>query len=66
MTIRNPFGLLSGAAVIIGAVGAFALGAEPTKAQVAAKVESQTRPNFGVLLDPPTRRTYAPRRDRNR
>jgi hypothetical protein len=66
MTIRNPFGLLSGAAVIVAAVGAFALGAEPTKAQVAAKVESQTRPNFGVLLDPPTRRTYAPRRDRNR
>lgn len=25
------------------------------RAQVAAKVESQTRPNFGLLLDPPTR-----------
>ena len=28
---------------------------EPAQAQVAAKVEAQTRPNFGVLLDPPTR-----------
>lgn len=27
---------------------------EPAQAQVAAKVEAQTRPNFGVLLDPPT------------
>lgn len=30
---------------------------EQANAQVAAKVESQTRPNFGVLLDPPTRGT---------
>ncbi len=28
---------------------------DPVQAQVAAKVEAQTRPNFGVLLDPPTR-----------
>ena len=28
---------------------------DPAQAQVAAKVEAQTRPNFGVLLDPPTR-----------
>ncbi|MBA4806651.1 hypothetical protein [Brevundimonas sp.] len=38
-------------------LAAFALTAAPetAQAQVAAKVEAQTRPNFGVLLDPPTR-----------
>ena len=29
--------------------------APEVQAQTAARVESQTRPNFGVLLDPPTR-----------
>lgn len=28
---------------------------DPAAAQAAARVESQTRPNFGVLLEPPTR-----------
>jgi len=65
MTTRNPLGIISGAAVIAATVAAFALGAPATHAQVAAKVESQTRPNFGVLLDPPTR-SYGQRRDRNR
>lgn len=47
---------------ILGMTAAAALAAMPTLfspdrglAQVAAKVESQTRPNFGLLLDPPTR-----------
>ncbi len=47
-----------------GAVAAFALGLNlvgpsDAGAQVAAKVESQTRPNFGLLLDPPTRSSGA-------
>lgn len=57
MTTRKSFGLIGGIAVIAAAVGAFALTDSPASAQSAAKVESQTRPNFGVLLDPPTR-TY--------
>lgn len=38
-------------------VSAVTLAATPeqAQAQVAAKVEAQTRPNFGVLLEPPTR-----------
>lgn len=59
MTTRTPFGLgkiLGGAAVIAATVAVFALTDAPgANAQVAAKVESQTRPNFGVLLDPPAR-----------
>ncbi|MEC8456825.1 MAG: hypothetical protein VXZ43_07940, partial [Pseudomonadota bacterium] len=44
----------------VSLLAAFALAAlttlpDPVQAQVAAKVEAQTRPNFGVLLDPPTR-----------
>lgn len=57
MTTRKSLGLIGGIAVIAAAVGAFALTDSPASAQSAAKVESQTRPNFGVLLDPPTR-TY--------
>lgn len=61
---RNAFGLLGGvAAVVAGA--ALTMIAEPAQAQTAARVESQTRPNFGVLLDPPVR-SYSQRRDRNR
>lgn len=60
MTTRFSLGrissLLGGTAAI--AASAFILnladGGE-AKAQTAAKVESQTRPNFGVLLDPPSR-----------
>lgn len=55
MTTRKSLGLIGGIAVIAAAVGAFALTDSPASAQSAAKVESQTRPNFGVLLDPPTR-----------
>jgi hypothetical protein len=58
MTIRTPHGLIGAAAGIPAALAAFALLDAPTaRAQVAAKVESQTRPNFGLLLDPPAR-TY--------
>ena len=52
---RTILSLIGGAAAIAVAVTGFALGDGPAHAQVAAKVESQTRPNFGVLLDPPTR-----------
>jgi hypothetical protein len=60
MTSSTPFariaGMAGGAIAIAAAVGAFVLTDAPTaRAQVAAKVESQTRPNFGILLDPPTR-----------
>jgi hypothetical protein len=61
MTTRTPIGLIGGAAVIAAAIAGFALFDAPgANAQVAAKVESQTRPNFGLLLDPPTR-TYRSR-----
>jgi hypothetical protein len=60
MTSSTPFARIAsmagGAIAIAAAVGAFVLTDAPTaRAQVAAKVESQTRPNFGILLDPPTR-----------
>ncbi|MDP3370988.1 MAG: hypothetical protein U1E18_02145 [Brevundimonas sp.] len=55
MTTRTPLGLIGGVALIAAAITGFALSDAPAHAQVAAKVESQTRPNFGVLLDPPTR-----------
>ncbi|MGQ3039815.1 MAG: hypothetical protein ACT6TH_07330 [Brevundimonas sp.] len=69
MTTRSPFGfgkIIGGAVAIAGAVGLFALLDAPgASAQVAAKVESQSRPNFGVLLDPPTR-SYRQRRPQRR
>lgn len=37
--------------------------ARPAEAQVAAKVESQTRPNFGLLLDPPANARRRPHRN---
>lgn len=49
--------VLIGAALAAAAVVAVPA---PADAQVAAKVESQTRPNFGVLLDPPTRSRARP------
>ena len=52
---RTALGLLGGVAAIAATVAVFAFGDGPAQAQTAAKVESQTRPNFGVLLDPPTR-----------
>ena len=48
-------GLVGGVAAVAVALTAFAMGGGAAHAQVAARVESQTRPNFGVLLDPPTR-----------
>ena len=45
--------------VLIGLAG---LADSPASAQTAAKVESQTRPNFGILLDPPTRTRARPQR----
>lgn len=53
MSLRSS---LIGVAVLALTVAAgVATQAPQAQAQVAAKVESQTRPNFGVLLDPPTR-----------
>ena len=69
MTTRTPFGIgkiLGGAVAIAATVAVFALSDAPgAHAQVAAKVESQSRPNFGVLLDPPTR-SYRQRRPQRR
>ena len=44
---------LAAPAAVLGAVGALALVDDGAQAQVAAKIESQTRPNFGLLLQPP-------------
>jgi hypothetical protein len=56
MTTRTPLGLIAGAALFAATVaGSTLLDAPAAKAQVAAQVESETRPNFGVLLQPPTR-----------
>ena len=52
---RQPLAL----AAVLAAVLALGAGPGPfageAQAQTAARVESQTRPNFGLLLDPPTR-----------
>ncbi len=55
ITHRTALSVIGGVAALAAAVTVFALGEGPAHAQVAARVESQTRPNFGVLLDPPTR-----------
>ncbi len=55
ITNRTALSAIGGVAAIAATVAVFALGEGPAQAQTAAKVESQTRPNFGVLLDPPTR-----------
>lgn len=47
----KTFALAVSAAVLISGL---ALTAPDAEAQTAARVESQTRPNFGLLLDPPT------------
>lgn len=52
-TFARTTGTLAGAAVLI--LTGVVAGPDAVQAQVAAKVEAQTRPNFGVLLDPPTR-----------
>jgi hypothetical protein len=52
---RATFGIIGGVAAFAAAIAVFAIGDGPAHAQTAASVESQTRPNFGVLLDPPTR-----------
>ena len=61
MTTRFSFdrirSTVAGIGVIAAAVAGVSLAQGPAAhAQVAAKVESQTRPNFGILLDPPTAR----------
>ena len=61
--------LMVQAVVGIAALAEFAglltlMDAPAAQAQVAAKVESQTRPNFGILLEPPVR--SRPRRDHRR
>ena len=60
MSTRFPFArfrsTIAGVAIIAAGIAGVALSQGPSAhAQVAAKVESQTRPNFGLLLDPPTR-----------
>jgi len=61
ITFRTPLRLRSLIAPALGlAVATTAMSLAPqANAQEAARVESETRPNFGVLLDPP-----APRRSR--
>ncbi|WP_296814829.1 hypothetical protein [Brevundimonas sp.] len=49
-----PLGVLGGLAAIAAFVGVTLADAPRAEAQ-AAKVESQTRPDFGLLLDPPPR-----------
>lgn len=45
------------AASAFGLVAGLLVAAPEAQAQTAARVESQTRPNFGLLLDPPTRQS---------
>lgn len=53
---RRTLGVAAALAAVLGlSAGVDALNGSDARAQVAAKVESQTRPNFGLLLDPPTR-----------
>ena len=54
--IRNG---LAAFAAVVTAVAGLTLAPEAAQAQTAARVESQTRPNFGVLLDPPSRGSRA-------
>ncbi|WP_374512930.1 hypothetical protein [Brevundimonas sp.] len=66
MSTRTPVGPIVAGVVMAVAIAGFALmDAAPARAQVAARVESQTRPNFGLLLDPPAR-TYRNREARHR
>lgn len=58
MTDRPVRSLITGLAVIAAAaLGVVLTPTSAAQAQVAARVESQTRPNFGILLTPPTRGT---------
>lgn len=52
---RTALALVGSMAAIAATVGVFIFGDGPAQAQTAARVESQSRPNFGVLLDPPAR-----------
>jgi|GEM_PF-448259 len=65
-TSGHRFSLTGWTAVAVAAVAGMAclLEAPAARAQVAARVESQTRPNFGLLLDPAagSRRHRQPRR----
>jgi hypothetical protein len=54
---------LSLSALAMAIAGGLTLSAPDVQAQTAARVESQTRPNFGLLLDPPTRQSR-PRQQR--
>lgn len=54
---RTGFAGIAAAAVAL--TGMIALAPSDAQAQSAARVESQTRPNFGVLLDPPSRGSRA-------
>jgi hypothetical protein len=53
--------VLSALAVTAG----LSVAAQDAHAQTAARVESQTRPNFGLLLDPPAAQPARPRHNRN-
>ena len=62
MSIRHLLsrtGLAGIAAAAVALTGMIALAPSDAQAQSAARVESQTRPNFGALLDPPSRSTRA-------
>jgi hypothetical protein len=51
--LRRP--LVALAALAAAALGVALIPSGPAQAQDAARVESTTRPNFGILLDPPSR-----------
>lgn len=58
--MSSPRSLLAGlASVVLAVAGLTLIAPSEAQAQSAARVESQTRPNFGVLLDPPSRGSRA-------
>lgn len=57
MNSRRPI-LIGALVAVVAVIGSAFSPPSPAKAQTAARVEAQTRPNFGVLLDPPTRGRY--------
>jgi hypothetical protein len=60
------FALSSGTLAVLALAAGLVVAAPEVQAQTAARIESQTRPNFGLLLDPPAGRQSSPQRQHRR